>query len=117
MGPAAKVPEPAGLAEAAATEAVEAGTPCRGASRTGARRTGRSLRGEPHCGAAPGSHGAAWPGPGSEAVELLGGSCCDSVTVGLADGGAIDPALSPASGGEPPCTTVAGQCHGGSSEQ
>ena len=106
MGPAADVAEVAGLPEVAAGEAVEAEATCCGACCTGARRTGRSPRDEPHCGAAPGVHGAVWPGPESAVVELAAGSCCGCATVGSAGDLMIDPASSPVSSGVPPCATV-----------
>jgi hypothetical protein len=107
VGPAAEVAEEAGLPEVAAEEAVEAGATCCGACCTGARRTGRATRDEPHCGAAPGVHGAAWPGPESAAVEFAAGSCSGCATVGPTDDLVIDPASSPVSSGVPPCATVA----------
>lgn len=105
---AGEVLEPADPIAAAATEALgAAGTLCRGADCTGARRTGRSLRGEPHRGAAPGVQGAACPGPENDAAGLAAGSCCGSALIGLAEGSTIDPVSPPASSSEPPCKTVA----------
>jgi hypothetical protein len=76
---------------------------CRGAARTGARRTGRSFKAELHCGVPPGVHGAAWPG----VAELAGGGCAGIAMFGLAAGSVITPVSSTSVSNEPPWTTVA----------
>lgn len=103
-GPAAELLEAAGLTEATSAE-VASVRPCRGDACTGARRTGRSPRDEPHCGAAPGVQGAAWPGPETGVEGFVANAPCP-VLVGLVTGSVIGPASPPASRSEPPFNAV-----------